>query len=199
MKMKVKNLAGKGTIELDIVDVKSLASLRQYLYTYQTNQRQGTSSTKTRAEVNGSGKKIYKQKGTGNARHGDKYSNIFVGGGVAFGPKPKDWSISITKGIKLAAILTAFNINKDNIYSVELPEFTKPETSKASKILKDLKGKRTLVITKEIDTNVVKSFKNIPFVEIRPVRLVNAYDLVIANDILLEKGAEALIAERLKK
>jgi len=197
--MEIKNLTEKGTIELEISDLTSISSLRQYIYTYQTNQRQGTSSTKTRGEVNGSGKKIYKQKGTGNARHGDKYSNIFVGGGVAFGPKPKSWNINITKGIKLAALITAFNINKDNIYSAKLPTFTKPATSKASKFLKELTGKRTLIITNDININIVKSFKNIPYVEIKPVNLINAYDLVLANNIIIEKGVEEKISERLKK
>ncbi len=197
--MKVKNLDEKGTIELNIDEVISLPSLRQYIYTYNSNQRQGTSSTKTRGEVNGSGKKIYAQKGTGNARHGDRYSNIFVGGGVAFGPKPKSWNVKITKGIQLAATLTAFNLNKDNIFSLTLPKFTKPETSKASEILKDFKGKRTLIITKEIDSNTVKSFKNIPFVVIKSARLVNAFDIVLANNIILEKGAEDIVTERLKK
>ena len=199
MKMKVKNLDEKGTIEFDIANVTSLPSLRQYIYTYDSNQRQGTSSTKTRGEVNGSGRKIYNQKGTGNARHGDRYSNIFVGGGVAFGPKPKSWNINITKGLKLSALLTAFNLNKDNIYSLTLPKFSKPKTSKASKILKELKGKRTLIITKEVDTNILKSFKNIPFVSLRSAKLVNAYDIVLANNILLEKGAELVVVERLKK
>jgi len=197
--MKVKNLDEKGTIELDIADVKSLSSLRQYIYVYKANQRQGTSSTKTRAEVKGSGKKIYKQKGTGNARHGDKYSNIFVGGGVTFGPKPKSWNLNITKGLKLTALLTALNLNKANIYSLAIPKFTTPKTSKASQILQKLKGKRTLIITKEIDKNVVKSFKNIPYVSITTANMVNAYDIVLANNIVLEKGVETKIAERLKK
>ncbi|NTU74138.1 50S ribosomal protein L4 [Candidatus Roizmanbacteria bacterium] len=163
--------------------------ISQYVRVYLANQRQGTSSTKTRSEVIGSTKKIYRQKGTGRARHGAAKAPIFVGGGVTFGPRPGDHSLSMTKKQKKTALFSALSIKAREQSIIALSEeINKVEvkTKPAFAMLKtiDLKSKKTLLVLSEMKANVVKSFRNIPGIEIVPAASINPY-MVLTHDALI--------------
>lgn len=173
--------------------------IKQYLYIYKTNQRQGTSSTKTRGEVQGSAAKPWKQKGTGRARVGEKRNPIWRHGGVAHGPKPKDWRIKLSKSVKDSAFLSALSIvnSKGALFAYEKLEFDKPKTSQATDFLKsaNIKGK-TLLVLGEKDTNVIKSFANVRNVKTVLFSTLNTYDLLDAQNVLFEKGVISSIEKK---
>ncbi len=164
-------------------------------------RRAGTASTKTRAEVRGSRRKILPQKGTGNARHGDKKANIFVGGGVAHGPHPRDYYYALPKKVRKKALKGVLSMKlKDNELTV-IEDFTfdEPKTKKAIDVLKnfDLDKSKVLLILSERDNNVMKSFRNLPKVKVLLVEGLNTYDILNADHVLVTKSAVEKINERL--
>jgi LSU ribosomal protein L4P len=165
-------------------------------------RRQGTHSTKTRAEVNYSKKKILPQKGTGNARHGARSANIFVGGGVAHGPKPRDYEYKLSKKYRKIALAMALSTKakSNSIYVLEslLSSLEKPKTKAAFELLKErgLSDKKVLVVTEDQNDIVSKSFKNIPNTKVLPVVGLNVYDILWADALLIEQGALEKIYER---
>jgi len=169
--------------------------LAQYVRVYLANQRQGTQLTKTRSEVSGSTRKIYRQKGTGRARHGDIKAPIFVGGGVAHGPKPRDFSLKINKKQKRKALFSALTqrFKSGDIYFVDGLLKIKPKTKNFVKILADLKLDKTksilLVLPKEKSENLVLASRNIKEVEFANVASLNAYQVLKARKIIFTKEA----------
>lgn len=164
-------------------------------------RRAGTASTKTRAEVAGSNRKILPQKGTGNARHGDRKANIFVGGGVAHGPHPRDYYYSLPKKVRkkvLKASLTT-KLKEGSLTIIEDFTFEAPKTKNAVEVLKNfgLENEKVLVVLPTKDINVIKSFRNIPKVKILLVEGLNSYDILNANHVLIFKSAIDKINERL--
>lgn len=175
--------------------------LAQYVRVYQNNQRQGTASTKTRLEVVGSTKKIYRQKGTGGARHGSRKSPTFVGGGVAFGPHPRDFSLSINKKQKKAAFAQAFThlMHNKGLSCVENAFLDiQPKTKELIKTLKTMnldveKDSVLIVLPKENSTNVIRAARNIKNVGLALVDSVNTYDLLRYPKVLfVQKALEAV-------
>ncbi len=164
-------------------------------------RRAGTASTKTRAEVRGSRRKILPQKGTGNARHGDKKANLFVGGGIAHGPKPRDFSYHIPKKLRKKVLKGVLSIRyKDgDLKFIEDFTFDKPKTKTAIQFLNDygLGDKKVLIIIPEKDENVIRSFRNLQKVKILQVEGLNTYDLLNADVVLITKTAAEKINERL--
>lgn len=206
--MKVKVLDKKGTkieditLSDEIFNIKPNESvLRQYIRVYRTNQRQGTSSTKTRSEVSGGGKKPWRQKGTGRARHGSIRSPIWVGGGVAHGPKPRPFSLKMPKKMKVLAFKSALSIkfNDKKAFVVDKLDFKEPKTNEMVKILEKLKidGKSILIWLKK-DINLVKSASNIPFLKTRFVKSLNPYDLIENENIIFIKDAVLDLDSRYK-
>ncbi len=180
--------------------------LSQYVYVYRTNQRQGNVSAKTRAEVIGTTKKMYRQKGTGRARHGTKKASLFVGGGVTFGPKPREFNLAMNKKQKkkalfysLALALKAGGVAALSGDSVAM----KPKTSQFASFLKTVKmnDKKTLIVADKLTSNgLVLSSRNIPGVSITDVQSLNAYAVLNADNVLLVEPAIAqLSAHFLKK
>lgn len=166
------------------------------------SRRQGTHSTKSRGEVAYSGRKLLPQKGTGNARHGDRGANIFVGGGVAHGPKPRDYYYPLPKkvrrlGLKMALSLKAKENGLIVVDEIEIGDV--PKTKKALQILKDLgiEKQKVLVVIPEKDEIVYKSFRNLPTVSLLPVEGLNVYSLLWADKVLMTKQALEKIYERL--
>ena len=156
--------------------------LYEVVNSYLANQRQGTSSVKGRSEVRGSGRKIYRQKGTGNARMGNNRTPIRIGGGRAFGPKPKDWSRKIPKKKKRLALKIALSQKAENgeIFFIDKLDFEKPETKKAEELINKIipeKGKK-LVLMKDSNRNVLKSFSNISDVKTNRVDCMHAYEIL---------------------
>lgn len=161
------------------------------------NRRVGTASTKTRAEVNYSNAKPYKQKGTGNARLGDKKSPILVGGGTTFGPKPRDYSYQLPKKMKRLAIrsLLSKSAQDERLFVVE--DFTSEngKTKDLATILKNFKcnEKRTTLILKDDDKMMRRAAKNIPYLRVLSFNKLSAKELLYARKILvLETAAENL-------
>lgn len=157
------------------------------------NQRQGTHKAKERGEVRGSTKKPWKQKGTGGARAGHKRSPLWRHGGRVFGPRPRDYSISLNKKVKLLARQSALTLKaRDNkITVVENFSFDKPRTKDFIAVLKNLKleGSKVLVLTNGLNDTVYRSGRNLPYASILPVAHVNTYSILNAESVILLEGA----------
>jgi large subunit ribosomal protein L4 len=166
-------------------------------------KRAGTHSTKTRGEVAYSNRKILPQKGTGNARHGDRGAPIFVGGGIAHGPKPRDYSYNINKKVRRKALKMALSdrAKEGRVIVVEDFSFEAPKTKQAVELLKSLglENEKVLIVIPKKDENIQKSFRNIPTVVVLPVEGLNVYDILWANKVVITESALKGIEERLSK
>ncbi len=195
MKVNVLSIKGKIVEELDLQDsvfsVKpNKEVLTQYLRIFSINQRQGNSSTKTRGEVSGGGKKPWKQKGTGRARQGSTRGPHWRHGGVAHGPKPKDWFLKFPKKMRRLAFLSALALKP--FYVVESIKLDKPKTAEIQTVLINLKlaGKTLLVLDKN-NNSVVLGARNIANLDtafygtLNPFQLMNAKNVVFVKDALL--------------
>lgn len=165
-------------------------------------RRQGTHSTKTRGEVAYSGRKILPQKGTGNARHGDRGAPIFVGGGVAHGPKPRDYYYPLPKKVRKLALKMALSSKaQEKAISLvdQIPIGDVPKTKKAVEFLRNqgLEGKKVLVILPEKDEVIYKSFRNLPYAKVLPVERLNVYDILWADHLIITRPSLEKIYERL--
>ena len=165
------------------------------------SRRAGTASTKTRAEIRGSRRKILPQKGTGNARHGDRKANIFVGGGVAHGPHPRDYYYALPKKVRRKALkgVLSMKLKDGEITIIEDFTFDQPKTKKAIEVLKNfgLDQSKVLLILSEKDENIVRSFRNLPKAKVLLVEGLNTYDILNADHVLITKSAAEKINERL--
>ncbi len=174
--------------------------LHDVVVMYQANQRQGSARTKSRAEVAGSTKKMYRQKGTGNARAGSRRSNIRRGGGHTFAKRPRDYSYRLPRKAVRAAtrMAIASKIADQQVVVIDDLSFTKPATGEMAAILKalGLGGVSTLVTTAAIDLNVYKSARNIPRVAVSPVSDLNALCVLSPRRMLVTKAALDTIKER---
>ncbi len=165
------------------------------------SRRQGTHSTKTRGEVAYSGRKILPQKGTGNARHGDRGANILVGGGVAHGPKPRDYWYPLPKKVRKLALKMALSDKAKSKDILILSSIDVGKTPKTKKALEFLKGKKldsskVLIVLPEKDEVVIKSFRNLPNVKVLPVEGLNVYDILWSDKLVILKDALEGIYER---
>jgi large subunit ribosomal protein L4 len=169
--------------------------VKQYL----ANQRQGTHKSKQRNEVHGTTKKLKKQKGTGGARAGSMKSGVFVGGGRMFGPQPRDYGFKLNKKTKRLARLSALStLAKDGkVALVENIALTTPRTKDFVAILDSLKlnnGRKTLLVTGEVNKNVVLSSRNVQRVKVATPVALNTHDLLNTDTLLLsEDGLQSLI------
>ncbi len=191
---KVYSPTGQQTGERNLSDKvfgvdPKLTSIHQSVKRYLNNQRQGTHSTLTRAEVSGGGVKPFKQKGTGRARAGSNTSPLWPGGGQAFGPKPRDYETKIPRKMKRQAIQAAMTlkVQGDKLKVVDAPTFEKPQTKTIVKMLADLKVNdgKVLFLNTGIDHNLELSCRNIPKLTYKRASLVNAYDIIGADYLLL--------------
>lgn len=169
------------------------ALIYEVIKTYLGNQRKGNSSTQTRAEANGSSRKLFKQKGTGNARPGNLRTPLRVGGGVAFGPKPKDWYKKIPKKKKRLALKLALTerANEKQIILLDSLEFDKPNTKAAKELLAKITPERSrkLILIDGSDINVIKSFSNIPYVKMDRADCIYPYEILQCNCLILTEAA----------
>jgi large subunit ribosomal protein L4 len=150
----------------------------QYIRVYLTNQRVGNASTKTRGEVSGSGKKPYKQKGTGNARRSSLRTPLARGGGITFGPKPRNFRLEMPRKMRIGALLNVLSsrLASNNMFILNSFGNTDIKTKQVQDILESIKlaGTKTLIITSDKDENVLKSARNIDRVSVRMVKNLNA-------------------------
>ncbi|NLP18409.1 MAG: 50S ribosomal protein L4, partial [Firmicutes bacterium] len=157
-----------------------------------------TASTKSRGEVRGGGRKPWRQKGTGRARHGSIRSPIWRGGAITFGPKPRDYTINIPKKIRNLALKSALTakVAAGELIVVEELNFDVPRTRKMVGILENLKvGGKALIVTGGPNAMVAKSARNIPGVKSLPATALNVYDLLLHGQLILTEGAVAKVEE----
>ncbi len=164
--------------------------LRDTIIMHEANHRRGTASTKTRGEVKGGGRKPWKQKHTGRARAGDIRSPIWKGGGVVFGPRPRDYSFSIHRKAKKAALQSAIlsKLIDNKVVLVDKLEFDLPSTKKLASLLKNLEIREScLVVIPEFNETIWKSLRNIYNVKLRVASDLNTYDVIKHKKLLMVK------------
>lgn len=200
--------AGKevGTYEIDPASIAPQISkqlLHDVVVMYQANQRLGTHKTKTRAEVRGTTKKMYRQKGTGNARAGSKQAPQRRGGGHAFALRNRDYSYRLPKKAVQAAtrMAIASKLNSQDVIILDELSLKEPKTKEVAGILKALKltGVSTIVATAALDPVVYKSIRNIHKVTVSPVSDLNAWSVLTPKKLLVTKAALDAIKERASK
>lgn len=169
------------------------ALLRDTIAMYEANRRQGTASTKTKAEVAGGGKKPWTQKHTGRARAGSIRSPLWKGGGIVFGPKPRDYSYTIPKKAKKSALYSAIAVRaRDNeLIIVNDFQFDAPKTKEMASALRALGvyGESCLIVLPQPNETIWKSARNIPYVKVMASASLNAYEVLKPKKILLMRGA----------
>lgn len=170
---------------------------------YLANQRQGTHKSKERAEINHSTRKIKRQKGTGGARAGSIKSPVFIGGGRIFGPRPRNYTFKINRKVKTLARISALSAKAkiDAISVLEAFTFDAPKTKSYLTVLNSLSlvNTKTLLILSEVDTNVYLSSRNVPKAKVTTVDLVNTYDLMNADRLLISESALSNLETLLNK
>lgn len=196
-KVDVLNINGQKVEELELSEnifatEISESAVYEVVKNHLANRRQGTQSAKTRAEVRGGGRKPWRQKGTGRARQGSTRAPQWIGGGVVFAPKPRDYSYSINKKVKrlaLKSVLTA-KVNEGNLIVLDALEMSAPKTKDFIAMLSAINaGKKALVVTAENSPIVVKSGRNIPGVDITFVNTLNVYDIMRHDSLIITKEA----------
>ena len=196
-KVDVLNINGQKVEELELSESIFAAEISEYavyevIKNHLANRRQGTQSAKTRAEVRGGGRKPWRQKGTGGARQGSTRSPQWIGGGVVFAPKPRDYSYSVNKKVRrlaLKSVLTT-KVNEGNLIVLDALEMNAPKTKDFIAMLSAVNaGKKALVVTAENSPNVVKSGRNIPGVDITFVNTLNVYDIMRHDSLIITKEA----------
>ena len=199
----VFNMAGEqvGTIELSeaVFGIEpNTALLHAAVKNYLANQRQGTQSALTRAEVSGGGIKPWRQKGTGRARAGSTRAPQFTHGGIVFAPKPRDYSYSLNKKEKRAALKSALSDKaaNGNIIVVEGLAMEEIKTSVFAKFLNKVgAAKKAMVITNGVNENVYKSARNIEGVTVTTAEILSTYEIMNANVLVVDKAAIEKIQE----
>lgn len=177
------------------------AILYQAMLMYNSNQRQGTASTKTRGDVSGGGKKPWRQKGTGRARAGSTRSPLWRGGGVVFGPHPRDFHYDIPKKIKRLALLSSLNSKfiEDKLLGIDSIKIDEPKTKKFKSIMVALKLKgKSLFILDEIDERIKRASRNLKEVLVKNYKDFNMVDVLSNDNVVITKIALEKLPERLK-
>lgn len=202
-KIDVLDLNGKKVDEIELsANVFGIEMSEHAVYevikNYLANQRQGTQSAKTRSEVRGGGRKPWKQKGTGRARQGSIRSPQWKGGGVVFAPKPRDFSYAVPKKVKrlaMKSVLTSKAI-ENKIIVIDDITMAVPKTKEFIAAMTAINaGKKPLIVTAENSPIVVRSGRNIPGVNVSFVNMLNAYDIVNADTLVITKSAVQRVEE----
>jgi len=200
--LAVLNTEGKEVEKIDLSDDIFGVEINETLVhkavvTHLANNRQGTQSALTRAEVSGGGKKPWRQKGTGHARQGSTRSPQWTGGGIVFAPKPRDYSKKMNKREKQIALFSALTSKVQDEKLIVLDKLTMdaPKTSAFAEILDNLKVNSALFVTKDKEDNVVLSARNIPDVATTISGAINVYDILKYDSLVITKDAARAIEE----
>ncbi|HOG00112.1 MAG: 50S ribosomal protein L4 [Firmicutes bacterium ADurb.Bin248] len=201
-KVALHNIAGKNVGEVELsenvfgVEV-NVSAMHEVVRAYLANQRQGTQSALTRAEVRGGGIKIYRQKGTGRARHSSNRAPIFTHGGVAFAPKPRDYRVSVNRKVKRLAMKSALTgkANENAIVVFDALDIAAPKTKEMIKVLKAVSVEKALIVLPEKDESVERAARNIPGVKTTLVGTLNVYEILKYHTLVLTRDALAKIEE----
>ena len=202
-KVSVLDMTGKSvgdiTLKDEIFGIKpNEAAVHAVVVNYLANQRQGTQSAKTRAEVRGGGRKPFRQKGTGRHRQGSSTDPTQIGGGIVFAPKPRSYRYTLNKKLRrlaLKSVLSAKVADKELIVLKEL-KMKEPKTKEMIKVLENIKAnKKALIVMDEKDDNVIKSANNIPGVRTALVNTMNVYEIINHYSLILTEAAAKKIEE----
>ena len=202
-KVDILNIKGENVGSLELNETLfnteiSEHSVYEVVKNQLANKRQGTQSAKTRSEVRGGGRKPFRQKGTGRARQGSIRAPHYTGGGVVFAPKPRDYSYKVPKKLRrkaLYSVLTSKVVDGELIVLDDL-KLENNKTKEAAAVLKAVEaGKKAYVVTAENDNDVYRSFRNIEGVDVASASLINVYDLVRHNKLVITKDAIAKLEE----
>ena len=200
--VSVYNMEGKevGTIELNdaVFGVEVNEHLVHMAVVAQlANKRQGTQKAKTRSEVSGGGRKPWRQKGTGHARQGSTRSPQWTGGGMVFAPTPRDYTITLNKKEKRAALKSALTsrVNENKFVVVDELKFDEVKTKNFKAVMNNLKVSKALVVLADNDQNTVLSARNTPEVKTSLVNTINVFDILKYNTVVATKAAVASIEE----
>jgi len=197
MQLPVYSLAGKVIKHIEVKDEVfavpfNQAVVHQAMVRQRANTRQGTASTKTRSEVSGGGRKLFRQKHTGSARAGSRRSPLRRGGGVAFGPKPRNYRQAMPRKMRQLAIRCVLSekARDGGLIVLEQLELDKPKTKEMVGILAGLRvDSSALIATSEVEENVVKSARNLPRIKTMPANLLNVVDLLSYKTLLMTETA----------
>lgn len=197
-KLEVLNVSGQKVTEIELNESifgiePNVPVMHEVVKNYLANQRQGTQSAKTRAEVRGGGRKPFRQKGTGNARQGTIRAPHFVGGGVVFAPKPRSYRYTLPKKMKRLALKSALSAKVRENEMIILDELTMvaPKTKDMLNILNNIKvnGKKVLFVTGDVEQNVVRAASNITGVSTTFVGQINVYEILNHDYCVVTKNA----------
>ncbi len=199
----VYNLERKQVGTIDLADAVFAAEVKEHLFhevvrSQLAAARQGTHATKERSDVSGSVKKIYKQKGTARARHGNRKANIFVGGGTTFGPQPREYVLKVNKKVRVAALCSALSRRASENQVIVLEDITLPQikTKQVAGLLTRFEVKKTLIVDVP-NENLELSTRNLPHAQYLPVAGLNVYDILRHDTLVLSKAAVAALSERM--
>ena len=201
--IKVFDMAGKETGSVELSDAifgiePNMSVVHEVVKNHLANRRQGTHSALTRAEVSGGGRKPWRQKGTGRARQGSTRAPQWTHGGIVFAPKPRSYSYVLNKKVKRLALKSVLSAKAADgeIIVVDKIDMGEIKTKTFRQFLEAVKADgKSVVITPEVNANVVKSARNLPGVLTSPARLINVYDLINAKYLVIDKDALAVIEE----
>lgn len=201
--VQVVDMTGKKVGDITLSDAifgiePNKAVLHAAVVNYLANQRQGTQSTLTRTEVSGGGRKPWKQKGTGHARQGSIRAPQWRHGGVALGPKPRDYSYTLNRKVKRLAIKSAFSskVLEDNLVVVDKIDATEYKTKTIVNMLAALGAeKKAMIVMPEKNEKLIKSAANIPGVKTALVNTLNTYDLLGCDKLIVDRDAVSKIEE----
>jgi len=208
MKISIKNLDGKSQGELEVKfalveNGKGTQAVHDAVTAYRAAQRSGTACTKTAGDVAGTNKKPWRQKGTGRARAGSFQSPLWVGGGVVFGPKPRDFSKKISKKTKSLALRKALSerLKAGDVVVVDSFKLSTPKTKDFMKAIKalDIDGTMLVVSCGEENKNLTLASRNISYVDVTTSESLNTYDVLRPDKLLFSKSAFEKVEARLNK
>ena len=203
IKVDVVNTLGKKVGDVEVSEnvfgqEYNEALIHQVIVAQLANKRQGTKSALTRTEVRGGGRKPWRQKGTGRARQGSIRAPQWIKGGVVFAPKPRDFSKKVNKQMKELALCSALSakLKANEIVVLDGIKVTAPKTKQIASVQKSLGlDKKTFIVTKEADANLVLACRNIPAVTLADVALINVYDIVRNDKLVITKDAITALQE----
>ena len=200
--IKIVDFSGEDAGELSLSDAVfdvplHVSAMHQVVVAHLANKRQGTHFTKTRADVSGGGKKPWKQKHTGRARQGSTRSPVWVHGGVAHGPKPRDYHQKVNKKVRRLAMLSALSmkVREESLTVVKGFELEKPSTKAVKNFMEAIHAQKALVLFHASSENIVRSVRNIPGAKAMHVASINVYDLLNSKTLVVTPEVVARLEE----
>ena len=206
MKLTIKDTKGKSQGELEVKfslveDGKGTQAVHDVVVAYQASQRMGTACTKTVGEVAGTNKKPWRQKGTGRARAGSFRSPLWRGGGVVFGPKPRDFSKKVSRTTRQLALRKALSerLRAGDVVLVDELNLSSPKTKEFAGVLSALELKGTALVVSPADKNLSLASRNVPNVVLTTSDALNTYDILRSDKLVFTKSAFEQVEARLNK